>query len=355
MNRFFTNIGPDLAKQHNKRWRYYGETLHDNIESFVTNVEEVHLLCKDINIMKSSGIDLLSARLCKDAFLVLEQQMVHIFNSSLATGTFPDKWKIGKIIPLFKGGDRESVNNYRPVSLLPLPGKMLEKIVHSRIIKFWEENKFLSSNQGGFRKNHSTVSTIADLTDDLFCQINEGNTTIAAFVNLRKAFDTVNTKILLDKLNNAGIRGNVLKWCTNYLSNRSQCTFVNNVKSRLLPVTCGVPQGSALGPLFFLVYVNDIHDAVQSCGVKIYADDTVLYQSGVNCNEAETKLEDSVNKFKEWCDVNVLTINASKTKVMVFGSRSKVKKCKDLDIRIEGEKLKMVPYLKISASPLTQH
>ena len=277
----------------------------------------MHALCKDINIMKSSGIVLLSSRLCKDAFLTLEQQLVHLFNCSLASGEFPNKWKIGKIVSLFHGGDRECVNNYRPVSLLPLLGKMLEKIVHSKVVKFWENNKFLSTNQGGFRKNHSTVSMIADLTEDLFCQINEGNTTVAAFVDLRKAFDTVNTKILVNKLNNAG---NVLKWCKNYLSNCFQC------KSKLLPVTCGVPQGSVLGPLFFLLYVNDIQDAVKDCAVKLYADDTVLYQAGISCNKAETKLQESVRKFKGWCDVNVLTIIASKTKVMAFASRSKVKK-----------------------------
>ena len=346
INTFFTNIGPDLAKKHDKRWEYFGVTVQDNIQGFGTELAEVTALCKQINTMKSSGIDELSSRLCKDAFMVLGRQLVHLFNCSLSTGIFPNKWKIGKIIPLFKGGDRENVNNYRPVSLLPLPGKLLEKIVHNKIVKFWEDSNFLSEDQGGFRKNHSTVSTVASLTDDLFHQINEGNTTVAAFVDLRKAFDTVNTKVLTNNLTHAGIRGDVLKWCNDYLSNRSQCTFANNIKSTLLPVTCGVPQGSVLGPLFFLVYVNDIQNAVGECGIKLYADDTVLYQSGVNCAEAEAKLQSSVSKFKLWCDVNVLTINASKTKVMAFGSRSKVKKCKNLDIRIAGEKLKLVPSFK---------
>ena len=296
--------------------------------------------------MKSSGIDELSSRLCKDAFQVLGYKLVHLFNSSLALGIFPDKWKVAKIIPLFKGGDRASVNNYRPVSLLPIPGKLLEKIAHDRVVKFWEENKFLSADQGGFRRGHSTVSTIADLTDDLFRNINEGRTTIAAFVDLRKAFDTVNIHILIDKLQCAGIRGNVLKWCKNYLSNRSQCTFVNGVKSDLQSITCGVPQGSVLGPLFFLIYVNDIQGAVENCGIKLYADDTVLYQSGVNVDEARGKLQKSVTEFKNWCDINALTINASKTKLMAFASRSRVKKCKNVDVRIGGKKLKIVPYFK---------
>ena len=296
--------------------------------------------------MKSSGIDILSSRLCKDAFMVLGQHLVYLFNRSLASGIFPKKWKVAKIIPLFKGGDRVNVNNYRPVSLLPLPGKLLEKIVHNRIVRFWEGNNFLSDNQGGFRKGHSTVSKIADLTDDLFKQINIGNTTIAAFVDLRKAFDTVNTNILLKKLKFAGIRGAVFKWCANYLSDRQQCTLANGNKSTLQPISCGVPQGSVLGPLFFLVYVNDVQNAVGECGIKLYADDTVLYQSGVNGEDAGGKLQTCVDRFKYWCDKNVLTINAAKTKIMSFTSRSKVKKCKNTDVRVDGEKLKLVPSFK---------
>ena len=346
INQYFTNIGPELAAHHNQRWEYFGETLGDSIEGFTTTLEEVTAHCKDIKIMKSSGIEDLSSRLCKDAFLALGQQLVHLFNSSLNSGRFPDKWKIAKIIPLFKGGDRENVNNYRPVSLLPLPGKILEKIVHKNISKFWEDNKFLSDNQGGFRKNHSTVSTIADLTDDLFHSINDGQTTLAAFVDLRKAFDTVNTQILIHKLERAGVRDRVLNWCINYLSDRLQCTYVNGVNSSLRPVTCGVPQGFVLGPLFFLVYVNDIQNAVINCGIKLYADDTVLYQTGVNGEEAKMKLQVSLNKFKFWCDANALTINASKTKIMVFASRSKVKKCKAVELRLGRDKLKVVPHFK---------
>ena len=232
---------------------------------------------------------MLSSKLCKDAFVVLTNQLAHLFNCSLASGIFPDKWKVAKILPLFKGGDRENVNNYRPVSLLPLPGKLLEKIVHKRILTFWDDNTFLSNNQGGFRKGHSTTATIGNLTDDLFQEINRGNTSLAAFVDLRKAFDTVNLDILKSKLQLAGIRGGIFKWCTNYLSNRCQCTLANNVRSTLLPVTCGVSQGSVLGPLFFLIYVNDVEYAIQNCGLKLYADDTVLYQSGVNKEEAKTK------------------------------------------------------------------
>ena len=184
------------------------------------------------------------------------------------------------------------------------------------------------------------------MTDDFFKQINKGNTTLAAFVDLRKAFDTVNLNILCKKLEKAGkIRSHILGWCVNYLTDRSQCTFANGITSDLLPVSCGVPQGSVLGPLFFLVY-DDTQDALDACGLKMYADDTVLYQSGINSRDAANKLQLSLNLFDAWCSVNRLTINIKKTKLMAFGSRGKIKKAKNLTIKLGGQKLHQVPSFK---------
>ena len=236
-------------------------------------------------------------------------------------------WKTAKVIPLFKGGDREDVGNYRPVSL-------------------WGDRDFLSDNQGGFRKGFSTSSTIADLTDEIFEQVNIGNTTVAAFIDLRKAFDTVNFSILLKKLSKAGVRNNLLQWCRSYLSDRLECTLANGINSDCLPVTCGVPQGSVLGPLFFLVYVNDIQNIVGNTGLKLYADDTVLYRSGTNSELAVSGLQPSLNLFYNWCVINKLSVNIKKTKVMVFGSRQKVKKARNVLVSIGRETLKIVPSYK---------
>ena len=354
INEFFTNIGPNLAREHNERWIYFGKSNPHELAQCVTGDDEVKRICREINTMTSSGFDRLSSRVCKDAFLVLSDKLAHIFNCSLEAAIFPGVWKSAKIVPIYKGGARDEVGNYRPVSLLPLPGKLLERIVHNRISGFLEEHNFLSEHQGGFRKGFSTTATIADLTDDLFYNINQGLTTLAAFIDLKKAFDTVNTKILLKKLERAGIRGMTLKWCSDYLWGRSQCTTANGQISDRLPVTCGVPQGSVLGPLFFLVYVNDLQDALGDCKVKLYADDTVLYQAGVSSQQAEGLVQNSIDKFAKWCAGNALTINVKKTKLMSFGSRSNVKKSRKAEVHLNGEKLQMVPsykYLGITLDP----
>ena len=354
INDFFTNIGPNLAKQHKDQWVYYGDVNEHVLPDFETDFDEVHKLCKEINTMKSSGMDEISARVCKDAFLILADKLVHIFNCSLSSAVFPDAWKAAKVVPLFKGGAREFVGNYRPISLLPLPGKLLEKIVHNKISSFLEEHNVLSEHQGGFRKGFSTTSTISDLTDDLFTGVNQGLTTLAAFIDLKKAFDTVNLPILLQKLECSGIRNTPFRWCENYLSGRNQRTVANGFTSGIRPVTCGVPQGSVLGPLFFLIYVNDLQSALDDCKIKLYADDTVLYQAGFDSNHAEFKLQASMNLFSQWCSANALTVNAKKTKIMAFGSRSKVKKCQNVKIKLRGISIRQVPsfkYLGLTLDP----
>ena len=346
MNSFYTKIGPQLAKKHKSAWQYYGETVEDEVHDIQTDVEEVISLCKDIITLKSSGIDDISSKLCKDAFLAIPHQITHMFNCSLTAGKFPKAWKMAKVVPIFKGGDREEVSNYRPISLLTLPGKILEKIVHKQISNFLEVNHFLTDNQGGFRKGFSTTSTIADLTDDLFSEVIEGRTTLAAFIDLQKAFDMVDYNILLNKLLESGIRGKTFRWCKSYLSNRTQRTIVNGLTSQCLPISCGVPQGSVLGPLFFLIYVNDLQEALQGYRFKLYADDTVIYCSGVNATEASQGLQEGLNAFCKWSTVNKLSINTKKTKLMVFGSRSKVKKANNLSVRLNGDKLKRGPTFK---------
>ena len=224
-------------------------------------------------------------------------QLVHIFNLSFATGLFPQKWKKATIIPLFKGGKKTDVSNYRPISLLPLPGKIVEKVVHARLSTFLEDQYVLTNKQGGFRKGFSTASTIADLTDDLLASINHSQTSLVVFIDLKKAFDTVDHAILVKKLELYGVRGNNLKWCRDYLHLRNQTTLANNTFSSCSTITCGVPQGSVLGPLFFILYVNDVQHVIRNSTVQLYADDTVIHAEGVTAKAAAESLQSDLDSF----------------------------------------------------------
>ena len=227
INTFFSNIGPNLAKDLNDPWvfrdgREDPEGENEECPPFVTDFEQVMKLCREIKVCKSSGFGDISTRIFKDAFRVLVPQLVYLFNLAFNTGIFPSKWKSATIIPLYKGGDKTDVSNYRPVSLLPLPGKLIEKVVHSRITNYFDVHDIITDKQGGFRKGFSTASSIAYLTDVLFAEMNKGLTSLAVFVDLRKAFDTVNHGVLLAKLKCYGIKGVNLRWCENYLLDRKQ-------------------------------------------------------------------------------------------------------------------------------------
>ena len=343
INNFFSNIGPDLASKLTEPWSFQGTPSEEECQELSTDYEEVLKLCKEISISKSSGISDIAAKIFKSAFLVLIPQLVYLFNLSFSTGNFPNRWKQATVIPLFKGGDRKLVGNYRPISLLPLPGKLIEKIAHNKLSSFLEEQGVLSDRQNGFRKGFSTASAVSDLTDDIFSATNESETTLAFFVDLRKAFDTVSHDILCKKISNYGLRGKVLGWCSNYLANREQQTLVNNVKSAKCHLSFGVPQGSVLGPLFFILYVNDIQSALQGIKVQMYADDTVIFESGSNLNVLVDHLQSNLCKFQKWCNSNKLTLNPSKTKLVTFGIRQSVKKAKTCELYLGGKRIQNVP------------
>ena len=354
INDFFTDIGPNLASKFNEKWKYFGIENENSINDIEIIEGYVYDFVKDINICKSSGFKEISSQCLRDALLALIPQLCYIFNQSIKTCKFPDKWKVATIVPIFKGGNKEDVSNYRPVSLLPVTGKIFEKLIHYQIVNYLDNNEFLSNKQNGFRKGRSTLDSIVNFTSDIFENINDSKFTIATFIDLKKAFDTVNHKILLEKLLLAGINGNTLNLISNYLENRFQKTICNGKLSELNKVTCGVPQGSILGPLFFLIYINDLQGILGNNSYHLYADDTVIYFSDKSVEIAEMKLQSILDKFSKWCAVNALTVNTSKTKVMVFGSRHRIKNCKKPNLFINNEQLQMVPTYKYLGINLDQ-
>ena len=345
VNTFFAKIGPKLAADFNTPWFFEGVVNNNKIDDITAASEEILKLCKEIDVGKSSCIENISSQVMRDALVHLNDKFTMLINKSLSLGLFPHAWKYAKVCPLFKGGNRNLVGNYRPVSLLPIPSKIIEKIVHDRLSRFFEENEVLDPNQGGFRKGHSTINTISKLTHDIFEGINNGIITTTCFIDMAKAFDTVNHKILCSKLNEMGITGNTLTWVKNYLSERKQCTDANGVTSEQLDITCGVPQGSILGPLFFIVYVNDIKSSLKHCKHLLYADDTVLYITG-ELQRSTGDLQSDLSRFKSWCDRNQLTMNIKKTKYVTFGLKTKTRKIGNHSLFINDTRLERVTSYK---------
>ena len=300
-------------------------------------------LCKS----KATGLDKISARLLRECADLVASSLCAIFNRSIVSGVFPTEWKSTKVIPLFKQGERSDLNNYRPISIIPVVAKVFERIVYNQFYEYLTVNNLISCNQSGFRSLHSTATALLEATDNWAFNIDKGNVNAVIFLDLKKAFDTVDHSILLSKLKAYGVGSNSFNWFKSYLDNRMQKCFVNGSLSDSQPLICGIPQGTILGPLLFLLYINDLPNCLANAHPRMYADDTHLTFASNDVAHLEENMNDDLDKITEWLTANNLTLNSSKTEFMLIGSRQRLNTFNRLpSFTIDGNSIKQVESTK---------
>ena len=323
-NAYFVNIGPNLANNipaSNNTFHSYLKNPNPN-SIFFLPVDETEIIniVNQLKAKKSSGFDGISTFLLKQIIHEIAAPLTHIFNLSLSTGIFPSKMKVAKVIPIFKKGNVDDLGNYRPISLLTSFSKVLEKVVYTRTVKFLNDHNILVDTQFGFRQKHSTTHAVLLLIDHVVKAIEAKLHTVGVFLDHSKAFDTINHEILLSKLCHYGIRGRALEWFRDYLTNRSQFVHINGFNSRTENTTCGVPQGSLLGPLLFIIYINDLPKSSTLLSFLLFADDSSLFLTHRNPNMLLDMLNSELNYVNEWIQTNKLSLNLTKTSFMVFSN-----------------------------------
>ncbi|CAB4013242.1 Hypothetical predicted protein [Paramuricea clavata] len=270
----------------------------------------------------------------------LLNEMCDKITKLIVSGIFPRDWKMAVITPIPKDGDHEQANNNRPISLLPILSKVCERTVHNRMIPYSYTKQRLSTQQNGNRRFHSTETSLIETTDSILNAINGKELTAVVLLDMSKAFDSIDHNILLLKLQDVGVSPAALNWFSSYLSERFQVVRINTVLSDKLPVNSGVPQGSILGPILFNIYVNELPTIPQSSLSKMYVDDNKLSLTFPiqQCASAITEMNKDLCKIRDWCFDNHL-LNASKTKLMVFGSRQMILKVPDFHLSLLGKEL----------------
>ena len=306
---------------------------------------------------KAAGLDNIPARLLKDSAVVTARYITHLINLSLSSACFPSEWKNAKVTPIHKSGAKNDPDNYRPISVLPILSKIMERAVCQQLQSYLEENCLLSKFQFGFRKNHSTQLSVTYFTDKILKAMDQGNLTGALFIDLKKAFDTLPHESLLRKLKSYGITDITLAWFSDYLSNRNQVVCRRYLLGSSACPNWSTP-GSILGPLLFILYINDLPSCLQFSEVVMYADDTVIYFSCNSISETEMKLSLDLANVSHWLKENKLFLNLKKTECLLFGTRQRLKvsgTAEDFSVTLDGTPLKFSTVFKYLCVILDNH
>ena len=359
-NTYFVEIGPTLAgKIPNFPNRSYTDYLNDPLTSnlIFQNVTEAEVskIIDELKPKASAGIDQISNKLLKHIKNEIIKPLTLIINQTLNTGVFPDKLKIATVLPIYKKGENYLIENYRPISILSSVSKVFESIIHDQLFGYFTKQKLFYENQYGFRSLHSTEMAALELVDRITCAMDRRQTSLSVFLDLSKAFDTLDHQILLNKLEHYGVRDISLKLFQTYLSGRNQIVKFNNTVSEQLMIQTGVPQGSLLGPLLFIIYLNDLTQACTFFKPVIYADDTALFTAleATIAPNRDYALNNELRKISKWFQLNRLSLNENKTKAMLFSQAQK--RVNEISINIGGIPIEFVDEFKYLGIILDKH
>lgn len=314
---FYSNVQKIIHKCDIQTLRYEKQTIPNTIYLSPATEEEIFSILKNINVKKGPGIDNIRPKDIKNNAECLTPIITTFVNSSINNITIPKILKTSVIRPIYKNGTKNDYNNYRPIAILPIIEKVLEHVIVTRLNEFLEKYKIINPNQYGFQKGKNINKLLGNFANHINKQLSENKHCLALFVDFSKAFDTLSHKNLLEILERYGIRGTCLQWIKHYLELRCYRVKVGDCLSDETPSgNNGVPQGSKLGPVLYLIYANDMLNILHNSTVFAYADDTAIVVSKNNIIEASETMQNELNIVTRWCHDNGLIINATKTKLM---------------------------------------
>lgn len=363
-NSFYTTVASKLVERLPESVNKFGKSF---VNSFYRNkgvmpnsysfsvVSENKVLgyLNRLSTNKATGLDGIPSRFVRDGASIIACPLSHVINLSLIQGTVPDDLKSARVVPLFKKNDKTEVGNYRPVSILTIISKIFERVVYDQVESYLDQNKLLYKFQSGFRSRYSTDTCLIHLTDYIKFQMDKGHFVGMILLDLQKAFDTVDHSIVLMKLEALGLCQDITRWFQSYLSDRKQLVDVSGTLSSYAHISCGVPQGSILGPLLFLIYVNDMSGAIDE-KLLLYADDSAILVSDNNVSNIESLLQKELTVVSEWLIDNKLSLHLGKTESILFGSQRRLKSKSALNISCKGTVIEAKDTVKYLGAVLEQ-
>ena len=370
-NDFFSNIGNLLGSRFNETdYNVSDSDFSNNASFFLCPVTECEIdeIIVNMKVVKSD-INVIPVNIFKTLRHIFIPPLIKLVNLSFETGIFPDSLKIARVTPIHKQGNNSDPSNFRPISSLPYLSKIFEKCVKDRLISFFDRFSLFCPTQFGFRRGMSTCDAMVHLTEQIYNSLDNRSHTFAILIDFKKAFDTVNHGILLKKLQSYGIRGTQLEWFRSYLLDRKCYVEIQNVKSSVRSIDIGVPQGSILGPILFLLYINKFSKLSNQFDTTLFADDTTVLISNHDFNSLVSNSNFVLGKINDWTINNRLTLNVSKTVALYFSNRgsngdqnivlggesvSVVNNCKFLGVFLDN-RLNFVSHIQYIYNKISKH